>query len=606
VPLAEPPTLADSDTGLHAPLPASGRFGRYELLGEVKAGGMGVVYKAHDSALGRIVALKLLKAGARASPNDIERFQREARAVGRLSHPHIVSIYDVSQYDGLYYLTMEYAAGGSLAQNLNRFRKDTAAAVALMEKVARATHFAHQRNILHRDLKAANILLDAKGEPRVSDFGLAKMLDGEPVATDSDPLADTDVIGDPADAGNVHTFGAVGTLVYMSPEQVSGQKATRASDIWALGVILYELLTPQRPFIGHSRVEVTEKIKTVEPPRPRGLRPELDPALEAICLKCLKKIPARRYASAEAMADDLARWSRRGLIARHPWTIAGLVAAALIALLAVLLRWNADGADEQTPPVPATVAAHIRQELVAGRPVVLVDKDGRFPWFKGRPHRDLKQIPLPIKDRAVTFQSEGIGILEFLSCLPCKSYTMRAEVRHDAADGASEVGLCLGDSKPDTAGGPEWCLTVAAFADQGDTFELRAGPNGPKWYAYELGLRRSSADERVSWQDRLTGTSFLPQAGRFRQLQVKITPDTFRIWWEDDELPPVSRPKVAREARSRLYYDRLERLPLGPMLNEFTKRQFDGELTFSDMIGLYVRQGAASFRNVVLEPGTVE
>jgi serine/threonine-protein kinase len=264
----------------------------HEVLEPIGQGGMGVVYRARDPLLGREVAMKMLRSGLLASAEEVERFYREARAAAALRHPHVMPIWSLGLHDGQHCFTMPLVRGGSLAQRLADFQNDLRAAVGLMAKIARAVGAAHAAGIVHRDLKPGNVLLDEGGEPLVADFGLARLAGA---------------------AVEVTLPGQVmGTPAYMSPEQAAGHndRVGPASDVWSLGVILYRLLTGQRPFPGRSSQELSRQILEDEPPRPRRLRPDLPGDLEAVVLKCLEKAPAQRYPTARELADDLERWLR--------------------------------------------------------------------------------------------------------------------------------------------------------------------------------------------------------------------------------------------------------------------------------------------------------
>ncbi len=285
-------TTTPSDDSLSASFPS---IPGYEILAELGRGGAGVVYKARQTALDRIVALKVLASGLSAGPIELRRFQSEAEAVARLRHPHIVPIHEVGQADGRPYFVLEYLPGGSLAARLEKQPAQPGQAADMVRTLARAIHYAHQNGIIHRDLKPGNILLDADGTPKVADFGLARRLDLEEAAL-RDRLTPSGVI--------------MGTPSYMAPEQADGR--TRhlgpAADIYALGGILYEMLTGKPPFLGVSLTETLLQVLEAEPIAPRRLSPHVPRDLETICLRCLQKHPASRYSSAEALADDLGRF----------------------------------------------------------------------------------------------------------------------------------------------------------------------------------------------------------------------------------------------------------------------------------------------------------
>jgi tetratricopeptide (TPR) repeat protein/tRNA A-37 threonylcarbamoyl transferase component Bud32 len=263
--------------------------GDYEPLGELGRGGMGVVYKARHKRLRRLVALKMVR-GRQPSAAELQRFRNEAELLACLEHPHVVPIFDVGEEQGQLYFSMKLIEGGSLAEQLPRFRADPRAAARLLLSVAGAVHHAHQRGVLHRDLKPANILLDGDGRPHVTDFGLAKRLASDSELTQSGAI--------------------VGTPSYMAPEQASGGKddCTTVTDVYGLGAILFALLTGRPPFHGATPLDTLVQVRECDPEPPRTSNRLVDRDLEAICLKCLDKDPRRRYRSAELLAEDLDNW----------------------------------------------------------------------------------------------------------------------------------------------------------------------------------------------------------------------------------------------------------------------------------------------------------
>src|SRR5205809_588869 len=291
-------------------------FGDYELLEEIARGGMGVVYRARQLSLGRIVALKMILAGQFASQQIIQRFRGEVTAAALLQHPNIVAIHDVGIHDGQHYFSMDYVEGEDLSQIVGNRPLPPAKAARYVKLIAEAIHYAHQQGILHRDLKPSNVLVDANDQPRITDFGLAKRFGVPPSGGQVSGPAKAGTPNEPAEAGTpyVESFTLTGQMLgspnFMPPEQASSQrgKVGRHSDVYGLGAILYYLLTARPPFQAESFESVINQLLNTEPVSPRLLNSSVPPDLETICVKCLQKEPEKRYATAQELADELDRF----------------------------------------------------------------------------------------------------------------------------------------------------------------------------------------------------------------------------------------------------------------------------------------------------------
>ena len=366
-----PPAPADSKA-LSPPAPAGASPGRptvpgYEIITELGRGGMGVVYKARQVGLNRLVALKMILAGGHAGPDELARFRREAEAVARVKHPNIVQVYDVGEAGGLPYFSLEFVEGGSLDKKLAGAPLPPADAAALVETLARAMAAAHAAGLVHRDLKPANVLLAADGTPKVSDFGLVKKLDA---------------------VGQTASGAVLGTPSYMAPEQAGGRSKEigPACDVYALGAILYECLTGRPPFRAATALDTLMQVIADAPVPPRRLNTRVSVDLETVCLKCLEKEAGRRYESAAALADDLRRFTEGRPVLARPvgpvervakWATrrpaaAAVLAGALLMVVGLGIVWGRSG---RVAALAATEELDRRegeqrrahQEAVAGR-----------------------------------------------------------------------------------------------------------------------------------------------------------------------------------------------------------------------------------------------
>jgi WD40 repeat protein/tRNA A-37 threonylcarbamoyl transferase component Bud32 len=432
-PAGEALTLPAARPGPAAAAPKPPSIPGYEVLGELGRGGMGVVYKARQTRLNRLVALKMILAGGHAGPADLARFVTEAEAIARLQHPNIVQVYEVGEHDGLPFFSLEFCPGGSLEKKLNGTPLPAREAAGLAETLARAVQAAHEAGIVHRDLKPANVLLAADATPKITDFGLAKKLDGQ--------------------AGQTATGAVLGTPSYMAPEQAAGssKQIGPAADVYALGAVLYELLTGRPPFRAATPLDTVLQVISEEPVPPSRLQPGLPRDLETVCLKCLHKEPHRRYASARDLADDLARFRNGEPVRARPvgpperlarWcrrnpalaATGGLAAAALAATAVVSLLF-ALHAVRSADRLGGALGDAREQHRQAEERTRLAER---------RLAENYLDQALAVMDGEHDTGRGLLGLARALEASPDDAADLRASIRASLAGGGAEVAPCRG------------------------------------------------------------------------------------------------------------------------------------------------------------------
>jgi serine/threonine-protein kinase len=589
---------ADQDTVLRAPTPHGGDDpeatehypdrrppGRgtpppevpgYEILGELGRGGMGVVYKAQQARPRRLVALKMIlsSVGEGAGLELVARFRAEADAAARLRHAHIVPIFEYGEHAGQPLYSMEFVEGGGLDKKLAAGPLAPRDAAALVETLARAVHYAHEQGVLHRDLKPANVLLDADGQPKVSDFGLAKEFEGSGTSTAS---------------------GIFGTPAYMAPEQAGSAPLGPAVDVYGLGAVLYEALTGRAPFHGSSKWETLAKVCTQPPEAPRRLRPDAPADLEAVCLNCLEKAPGRRYPTAAALADDLrrfldgestrarpSRWPARAWRAVRRRPALNLLRVAAAALLIAAVTWGAVAYFTN----PERAREENERELDAGRPVTFIGETGEPKWSVV--YGDAAAVIGTDPDGAFTVVSPlGVALVEMAPNPRQKSFRFHAEVRHIDAGELGTVGVYVGHSRKTTDVGPHDFVTALTFADRGILpprqlfVQLQGCCQAPAatWNVVEL----LPVDKAAPLPPIPLG------ANGWRPLTIDVTPEQITIRSGETDLGTVSHAHMA-VAAGRATSGRAG-------FGGFTLAVAPG-----GGLGLYIYHGTASFRRVGIEP----
>jgi len=418
-------------------------IGPYTVIDVLGSGGMGVVYRAIHRRLKRTVALKTLRPGAETRSDSLVRFRTEGEAVARLDHHNIVRVYDCGESAGRPYLAMELIEGETLGTKLICDILSCDDAARLVRDLARAVGYAHEQKVLHRDLKPSNVLLTRDGIPKIVDFGLARLLGDHPRLT--------------------ATEAVMGTPNYMAPEQADGRTAdiTEQTDIYALGVILYEALTGGPLYIGESRMEILNRVIKGDMSPPSHRRPEIPPALEIICLKCLELAPRDRYRSAGELALELecyldhkpiqarraSRWrgARRAVQRRIPLVVGGvLLAAGLVAATVALLPRQTESAVPNGESV--ITLREMETVLESGQPVTLIGESGWPKWFRWQAGKDSQRMHI---EPDGTFSAEmverhSLGVLELLPDPRTDRYKVTAQIRHDLGAYGGYVGLYVG------------------------------------------------------------------------------------------------------------------------------------------------------------------
>ncbi len=620
--------------GTPEPLPASllgTPFGAYELFEKIGRGGMGIVHRARHRDLKKVVAIKMLLAGADAASEEVARFRREAEATARLRHENVVQVYDFGEQDGRLYYVMELVEGGSLATRLSRGALPATEAARLVATLARVVQATHEHQIVHRDLKPANILLQRKQSadsadsaekkthrlssplesvksaesvddflPKIGDFGLARLLDAEPGLTRSEAV--------------------LGTPSYMAPEQARGdnKQVGPLADVYALGAILYECLTGKPVFQGESRSETLEMVCTREPEPPSRKVRGLSHDLEAVCLKCLAKVPGARYASAAALADDLERWLRGDPtevrppgrlrrtwlgLRRHPRVI-GATALLLAILGGLLALWYFD---------PERPRRSLEARLARGETVELIGDTGVPRWHHWLAGEDKGQTTL--REDTFTISSWSVGLVELVHDPQCDHYEVTAQVRHLSDDHQEgSVGLFFGYQRRHQADETFQLFGRLSFADMHDDQEqfnrlpdelkklaVRPPPGNPVSLAPHL-IDDRSADP---WDRGVTGRErrlFKPVFNQgpyvWRTLVVEVAPDRLRAWWGGDrrEVGEFSAGDYRRSMQTYLA-SLLKERPNDPLVMELPTIYLPRA-----PLGLFVQNGSASFRRVRITP----
>jgi serine/threonine-protein kinase len=537
-----------------------------------------VVLKSRQLSRDRLVAIKMV-AKDQTAPAELDRFRRGRDDQARLRHPNIVQVYDRGEDEDDLFFTMEFGAGGTLAQRIGSRPVPADEAARLLHALAGAVGYAHGQKILHRDLKPANVVLTADGTPKITDFGLAKRLEAE-----SGPTRSGDLLGTPP---------------YMAPEQIDGQAGVDArTEVYGLGAVLYEALTGRPPFSGKHEVDTLFQVRRCRVVLPRRHHRGVDRRLESICLKCLERRPRRRYHSARALADDLESWqhgrrptahglpARLGrVVRRRPVAWAALLLALLVGTGAFVHSYLVN---------PARDLEDIKRRLARGEPVIAMDEAGPPVWSRWRTS-DKRSTTEVGADRTFSVQCwDHLGLLELVDDPQQQRYRFRVEMRHDATWLEGRVGVYFAHQVLATSQGAR--RHYYGELTFGDAQKAKGtGMRAPLELSF--GRCREGQSTEQSYRATLRSRVFeraqaSPGAGPWCQLEVEVKPDTIRASWrrlgtQNNARLPVLRRDDLKVAAEHLVVDPRDEMPAFPARGG---------------LGLFVYHGTASFRNAVIEP----
>jgi serine/threonine-protein kinase len=567
------------------------------------------VYRARQRVADREVAVKVVPPGA-----DRERFEREVRTLAALDHPHVVRVFEVGESDRGPFFSMELLPGGSLAARIRRDGPlDPAEAAAVVEKAAGGVAAAHARSVLHRDLKPSNVLLDAAGEPKVADFGLAKEWLSDPDGPTADPATPSGAF--------------LGTAAYAAPEQAAGRSAEHdaRTDVYGLGAVLYQALTGDPPFGGDNTAVVLHRVLTEDPVPPRVRRRAVPPELEAVCLKCLAKRPADRYESAAAVAADLGRWRRREPTAarppgpvgrarrwarRHAPLVRGAAVTAVVAVLVGVVAAAPWRPRRPEPDPPEPPVARINRLLRDG-PVTVIPAEG-LPDWENWAFGGVRLAPSPMNDGTCSFQTVGTSLVDF-AVPDADRYRVTVEVRQlrgRTADEAEKerdfVALAIGRQELVAADGTRvHSFLTAGYSESVSRAEAKL--TGGKGRARLEAVRVSHVPNTVAGPHQtMLGTvgSFVPHGarpgGEWRGLQADVTPAGVQFRWRPAAGAPFEDWAYLPRARiERAFGEVTDKVPAA------VRARYAGMPYAWDPrapVGLYARDGWVAVRNLVLEP----